>query len=272
MRLADSGVLVAGASRGLGRALSIALAEKGARLALLARDGVELEKTAALCRQAGAPQVLALVADITQRDDCQRAVDETLHSLGGLDVLIANAGLSMWAAFDQVRDLTVFERLIEVNYLGAVYLLHASLAHLRAHRGRIVAISSAQAWTGMPYHTGYAAAKAALQSFLDSLAMEIGDEVHMMGVYPGWIRGTDLRASALGADGQPLGASKRSHSRLSVTPEECSRAIVRGLERDSRMVFVPRYARLLYLLRPVAYPLIQRVLYRAAHSQKHTSG
>lgn len=269
MDLVGKSVLLTGASRGLGRALALALAQKGANLALAARDAAALEESAAACRAAGARLVLTTPGDLTHPDDCRAIVEQTVRELGALDLLIANAGLSMWAAFDQIQDLGVYEQLIDVNYLSVVYLTHAALPHLRAHRGRIVAVSSAQAWTGMPYHTGYAASKAALQGFLDSLVMELGGEIDVLGVYPGWIRGTDLRASALGADGRPLGMSKRSHNRLSVTAEECSAAIVRALERDRRSIFVPGVLRLLYFLRPIAYPLIQRVLRGAVRSQKH---
>lgn len=271
MQLDGKLVLLTGASRGLGRALAQDLARAGAHLALTARDEIALEETAALCRAAGAPAVYTFVADITQEDACRTLVTQATVALGGLDVLLLNAGLSMWADFAQVRDLSLYDELLRTNYLSAVYLLHAALRHLRARRGRIVSISSAQAWTGLPHHTGYAAAKAALQAFLDSLAMELGNEVSMLGVYPGWIRGTALRAAALGADGSPLGDSRRSHSSLSVTAEECSATVLRALRRDTRMVFVPRTLWVLYGLRPFAYPLIRWALRDAAGSQGHTT-
>lgn len=267
MQLAGKLVLLTGASRGLGRALALDLAAAGAHLALTARDAAALEETAALCRVMGAASVYTFTADITQEDNCRRLVADAVVALGGLDVLLLNAGLSMWADFEQVSDLAIYDELVRVNYLSAVYLLHAALPYLRARRGRIVTISTAQAWTGMPHHTGYAASKAALQGFLDSLAMELRDEVSMLGVYPGWIRGTELRAAALGADGEPLGDARRSHSSLSVTAETCSATVLHALRKDRRMVFVPRTLRVMYMLRPFAYPLMQRILRGAAGSQ-----
>ncbi|MGL4647960.1 MAG: SDR family oxidoreductase, partial [Caldilineaceae bacterium] len=197
---AGKAILLTGASRGLGRALAVALAQQGARLALTARDATALEETAALCRNAGA-QVVTIAADLEDESACRRVVEQTVAALGGLDVLLANAGRSMWAPFEQVTDLALYEELMRVNYLSVVALVHASLPYLLASRGAIVAVSTAQAWTGMPAHTGYAASKAALQAFLESLKMELGDRIHILGIYPGWIRGTSLRASALGADG-----------------------------------------------------------------------
>jgi NAD(P)-dependent dehydrogenase (short-subunit alcohol dehydrogenase family) len=198
-------------------------------------------------------------------------VDRTVAALGGLDILIANAGRSMWAPFAQVTNLAIYEDLIRVNYLSVVALVHAALPHLLASEGAIVAVSTAQAWTGMPAHTGYAASKAALQGFLDSLRMELGDEIQILGVYPGWIRGTNLRASALGADGAPLQEARRAHSSLSVPAAACAAAIVRAMERGKSMLFVPGYLRLLFLTRPFAFPVIRRILAGAAHSQKKAS-
>lgn len=264
---AGKAILLTGASRGLGRALAVALAQKGARLALTARDSAALEETAALCRSAGA-ETVAFVADLEQQDECRRVIEQTSAALGGLDVLIANAGRSMWAHFEDVTDVGLYEELVRVNYLSVVALIHHALPHLLEVNGAIVAVSTAQTWTGMPSHTGYAASKAALQGFLDSLSMEIGDDIHILNVYPGWIRGTNLRASALGADGKALHGARRAHNSLSVTAEDCAGALVRGLERGKHMVFVPRYLRLLQVVRPFAYPLLQRILAGAAHSQK----
>lgn len=271
MQLDGKRVLLTGASRGLGRALAQDLARAGAHLALTARDGAALADTASLCRVMGAGSVHAFDADITQEDACRRLVAEATVALGGLDVIVLNAGLSMWADFAQVSDLSLYEALLRTNYLSAVYLLHAALPHLRESRGRIVTISSAQAWTGLAHHTGYAASKAALQAFLDSLAMELGNEVSMLGVYPGWIRGTELRTAALGADGLPLGDARRSHSSLSVTAEACSATVLRALRKDKQMVFVPRPLRVMYALRPFAFPFIKYILTRAAGSQAHSN-
>ena len=175
--------------------------------------------------------------------------------------------MSMWAPFEQITDPGVFEQLMQVNYLGAVYCIHAALPHLLRSRGLIVAVSSAQAWTGMPMHTGYAAAKAGLQGFLDSLEMEMDGRVRVLGVYPGWIRDTDLRQHALGADGRELGEARRSHNSESVTSEECAALVVRAVEQGKHSIFIPRKLRFLHLFRPLAFPVIRRILTRAVHSQ-----
>lgn len=280
MELAGKSALITGASRGLGRSLAVALTQAGMRVALTARDRAGLAETADLCRAveypgsgaARGPQVVTIGADVTIATENRAMVEEAVAALGGLDLFVANAGVSMWADFQHVEDLALYDQLMRVNYLAVVTGIHAALPHLVASGGRIVAISTAQVWTGMPYHTGYAASKAALQGFLDSLMMEMGDRISLLGVYPGWIRDTDLRTSALGSDGQPLGPSRRTHNRLSVTADECSASVVKGLRRDRAMVFVPGYLRLLMMARPFVYPLLQRILGGAVHSQKHGAG
>lgn len=245
------------------------MARCGARLALCARDGGGLDETVRLClQQTPAAAILTIPGDVTQPAECADMVQKTVAAYGALDILVINAGMSMWARFDTISDLGLFEKLIDVNYLGGINCVHAALPHLVRSRGLVVNISTAQAWTGMPYHTGYAASKAALQIFLDALDMEQQGSVRFLGVYPGWIRGTDLREHALGQDGQPLGDQRRSHSSESVTAEECSSAIVRAIQKNKHSIFIPRKLRLLYLLRPVAFPIIRRVLSGAVRTQK----
>lgn len=276
MELAGRRVLITGASRGLGRALAVAFARTGARLALVGRDRASLEETARLCRaQPPKPpavmtqaEPVLIVADLAQLEENQRMVAEAVQGLGGLDVFVANAGQSMWADFADVENMDLYARLISINYLAVVYGVHAALPHLEESGGWIVSISSAQAWTGMPHHTGYAASKAALQAFLDSLSMEVGNRVRVLGVYPGWIRGTDLRMSALGADGEALGDLRRTHNRLSVSAEDCSEKVVRALQRERSSIFVPGYLRLLQMARPFAFPVIRRILGGAVRSQR----
>ena len=117
--IAGKSVLISGASHGLGEALAGEFTRRGARLTLLARTGDELEAVADRCRRTGG-DAIAVAGDVTSGDDCRRAVDAAVDRHGGLDILIANAGLSMWAPFEQVESTDVLRRLMDVNYMGAV--------------------------------------------------------------------------------------------------------------------------------------------------------
>src|SRR4029077_17925881 len=151
----------AAAPEGIGRALALPLAPHGACLALNARNAARLEETARECAARGA-RVLALPGDVSGQAECTLLVGRTAQRFGRIDALVNNAGITMWSRFDAVSDFSVFERLLAVNYLGAVYLTAAALPHLRESRGLIVAVASIAGLTGVPERTGYAASKHAL--------------------------------------------------------------------------------------------------------------
>jgi NAD(P)-dependent dehydrogenase (short-subunit alcohol dehydrogenase family) len=134
-------VLITGASAGIGRALALTLAPQAPRLALNARDEARLADAAQACTARGA-EVLAVPGDVARREDCVRLVTRTVERFGGLDVLVNNAGITMWSRLDAVRDFGVYTRLLAINYLGAVYTTAAALPHLKAARGLIVAVAS----------------------------------------------------------------------------------------------------------------------------------
>jgi NAD(P)-dependent dehydrogenase (short-subunit alcohol dehydrogenase family) len=162
--------IITGASSGLGRELAVALAGQGFRLVLAARNVKGLEETVRLASQ---PDALILPGDLSDLGSCQLLIQRSVDQFGRLDHLVLCAGLGMWARLDEVTDPTLFERLIAVNYLSAVYCTHAALPHLRQSQGLITVISSLQGRLGVPLHTGYAGAKHALHGFFDSLRMEL---------------------------------------------------------------------------------------------------
>ena len=262
-------VVITGASAGLGAALARAFAGAGAGLTLLARREDRLEQVAADCRGCGV-EVAAVVGDVTRVEDGRRLVDTAVAAHGDIDCLIANAGMSMWAPFEQVTDLTLFRRLIEVNYLGAVHCVHPALPHLQKRQGLFVAISSIQGRLGVPNHTGYVAAKHALQGFCDTLRMEQEGRVGVLTVLLHWLRGTELRSQAFGADGAPMGDTRRGHSSESVSLEQACRAILRGVARRERELVIPWKLKALTALNALR-PRSAEVIVRRAVSSQDTS-
>jgi short-subunit dehydrogenase len=244
----EKSVIITGASSGLGAALALEFARAEARLALFSPEKEQQEEVAGLCEAIGA-QALAVIGDVTRPEDCKRLIDETVGRFGGVDYLIANAGISMWARFDEVEDLNVFRRLIEINYLGALYCVYYALPYLKQNKGMIAAITSIQSKIGVPQHTGYVASKHALQGFCETLRMELeGSGVDVLTVLPHWLRGTDLRKNALGKGGEALRASSRKHSEESVSVEEAGRAIVQAMHRRESELIIPWKLKLLLLL------------------------
>lgn len=232
-------IVITGASSGLGARLAAEFAALGADLALLSPETEKQEAVAARCRAAGA-RALSVTGDVTVPEDCQRLLASTVAEYGRVDYLIANAGISMWSRFEDVEDLNVFRRLVEVNYLGALHCVHFALPELRKTGGMIVVISSIQSKIGVPLHTGYVASKHALQGFCETLRMELeGSGVDILTVMPHWLRGTELRDHAFGADGRPLGRSSRGHSRESVSLDDAVHAILRSIGRRRRTLIIP---------------------------------
>ena len=239
----DKMAIITGASSGLGAVLALELAKEGAHLTLFARREEKLEKTAEECRAVGA-RVVTAVGDVTEVDDCRKAVDVAIAEFGQIDFLIANAGISMWARFDEIEDVSLFQKLMETNYLGLVNCVHSALPHLKRSHGMVVAVASVQGKIGVPLHTGYVASKHAVLGFLKALSMEVG-EVHMLSVLPHWLRGTDLRQSAFGKDGEALGESSRRHNKESISLEDCSRAILKAMRKRKRELVIPWKLRVL---------------------------
>lgn len=257
----DNVVIITGASKGIGAELARQLAAKGAKLVLAARSAGELEAVAEECREAGAP-VVTVRADVAEERDCQAIVAGAVLAFGRVDTLVNNAGMSMWARFEEIRDVSVLERIMRVNYMGAVYCTSHALPYLRETRGRIVGISSLAGRTGVPTRTGYAASKHAMTGFFDSLRIELaGSGVTVTMVYPGFVS-TGIRENATGPDGRPILVSPVREGEV-MSVEDCARRIVRAMERREREVVMTARGRMGLWLKLVAPGLVDRIARRA---------
>jgi NAD(P)-dependent dehydrogenase (short-subunit alcohol dehydrogenase family) len=256
----DRVVLVTGASSGIGAALARAFAAAGADVALVARSEGDLASVAETCRQIGR-RALVVPADVTVPEDGVAAVARTIERFGRLDVVVAAAGLGMWARFDELTDPSVLRRLMDVNYHGVANVFLPALPHLKARRGMLVAISSVQGVVGVPGRSGYAAAKHALQGLCDSLRIELRDDgVDVLTVMAHWVRGTQLRTRALGPDGAPRGTAAPHRDASAVDVDSLTNAVLRAVQRRQRRVFVPGWLRLLPLLAELAPATTDRLV------------
>lgn len=230
-------IVVTGASSGLGKVLAVDFAKQGARLALADRDAEALEETREEIASLGA-EVLAQPTDVTDEAQCRVLIQKTVERFERVDYLVLCAGISMWARFEEINNLALFRKLMDVNFLGVVNCVHPALRHLTKTRGSIVTVSSTQGVIGLPNHSAYSASKHAVNGFLEALEFEMGDKIRVLNVLPGWIRGTSLRANALGADGNVAGRV-RKHNKESVSVEDCSKAILEALARGDRHLYLP---------------------------------
>jgi short-subunit dehydrogenase len=257
----DNVVVITGASKGIGAELARQLAVKGSKLVLAARSEKDLEGVAEECRKLGVT-VVAIRADVAVERDCQALIAGAVLAFGRLDTLVNNAGATMWARFEDIHDMAILERIMQVNYMGAVYCTHHALPHLRATKGRIVGISSLAGKVGVPTRTGYSAAKHAMTGFFDSLRIELDDSgVTVTMIYPGFVA-TGIRENATGPDGKPILVSPVKEGEV-MSVEECARQIVKAVESRDREVVMTARGKMGQWLKLVAPSVVDRIAKRA---------
>jgi 3-oxoacyl-[acyl-carrier protein] reductase len=211
--------LVTGGSRGIGFAIARALAESGTSVAITGRDRAALETA----RRKLGGQTIALHADVQNERDAANAVDETADKFGGLDVLVNNAGVGLFAS---VADMTPAEwrQVIETNLTGAFYCSHAALPHLRRRGGGwIVNVSSLAAKNAFVGGAAYCASKAGLNAFSEALMQEVRhDNIRVTCVMPGSV------STGFGGRGESGEADWK------LAPEDVARTVVDLMAHPAR--------------------------------------
>jgi len=242
--------IVTGASRGIGRAVAVAAAERGARMGLLARDEGDLRSVLAEIGGRGA----VAVADVADPDALRAATDALESELGPVDVLVANAGIGAYGAFaDLGRE--ELERIVRVNVLGTAHAIRAVVpGMIERRRGHIVTIGSIAGRIGSPFEAIYSATKFAGVGLTEALAVEL--EPYGVGVSivnPGPV------ATAFGeARGHPY---DRDRPRP-VPAEQVAAAVVKAVEDGVAEQYVPGSFRPAVVVRHLVPPLFRRGLKR----------
>jgi len=232
-------LIVTGASSGIGRSLAIQFAKQGAKVVLAARNESALNEVAKSCSEVGGiPYIVP--TDVGEQKQCKHLVEKTIEKFGQTDVLVNNAGITMWAYFDRMQNLSSFEEIMRVNYLGAVYCTHYALPHLKQSKGQLVAVSSLAGLNGVPTRTGYAASKHAMVGFFESLRIELADTgVTTTMIYPGFVA-TEIRKRAVGEDGKSLGKSPIQEDQAMSADVVAEKMIKSIAHRDRELVMTLR--------------------------------
>lgn len=229
-------VWITGASSGIGAALAVEFARRGASLILSGRRVPELEAVSARC----GGQALALPFEATDHAALPAAVDRAWAWRDGVDLLINNAGVSQRSL---VLDtgIDVYRRLMEIDFFAPVALTQALLPRMVARRsGRIAIVSSVAGRVGTPLRAGYCAAKHACCGYFEALRAEI-ELTYQIGVtviLPGSVR-TGIAVNALGANGRSRGKSD-PNIEAGIDPADAARTIVEGLGKGDREIVVAR--------------------------------
>jgi NAD(P)-dependent dehydrogenase (short-subunit alcohol dehydrogenase family) len=189
-------------------------------------------------------------------------IEGAVKQYGRLDMLVNNAGITMWAKFAEVQDLSIYEKIMDVNYMGSVYCTYYALPYLKQSHGRLVAVSSLTGKTGVPTRSGYAASKHAMVGFFDTLRIELApDGISVTIIYPGFV-GTGVRERAFGPDGQPLGWSPVQEDKV-MDVKTCAHLILAAAARRKREEVMTVRGKLGQWLKLIAPGLVDRVASRA---------
>lgn len=251
-------VIVTGASSGIGEALAREFAALGANVVMGARSIQKLQLIAGEIREKGG-KVAYCGCDVVKPEECKELIDTAVKEFGGVDILICNAGLSMRAIFDEV-DLEVLHRLMDVNFWGTVNCCKYALPYLQQAKGSIVGISSVAGLHGLPGRTGYSASKYAMTGFLETLRIEnLKKGLHVMVACPGFTA-SNVRFSALTADGSQQGETPRNESKM-MTAEEVAKIVVRGIQRRKRLCLMEIEGRATHFVKKFAPAFLDKMFY-----------
>ena len=177
--------VITGASRGLGRAMALALAGEGAQLALVARDSSKLAETAAAARELGA-RAETFVVDVTSEDQVRRLEQDVAAKFGKVHILINNAGINVRKSLTEFT-LDEWNRVIHTNLTSVFLMSRAFVPHMKgAGYGRIINMTSIMSHVSIAGRTAYSSSKTALLGFTRALALELASEgITVVGISPG---------------------------------------------------------------------------------------
>jgi NADP-dependent 3-hydroxy acid dehydrogenase YdfG len=258
-RLDNKTVIITGASSGIGLACAHVFHQKGAKIVLAARSYDIISGVERKFNSLRNDSALAVKTDVTIESDCQHLIECTVKTFGGIDVLLNNAGLSMRANFLDV-DLIVLKRLMDVNFWGAVFCTKYALPYLIENKGALAGVSSVAGLHGLPGRTGYSASKYALQGFMDAVRVEnLKKGLHVMEIIPGFVA-TNVRNTALVADGSAQGESPREEGKM-MTSEELAAKIVQGIEHRKRRLTTSYEGKLTPLLKLLCPSLLDKLYF-----------
>lgn len=253
-------IAVTGAGSGIGRALALGLAKRGAKLALCDKDAAGLAETVRML--GNYPQTNAAF-DVTDDAALKGWIDGAAKEYGKLDGIINNAGLSVVAPFADTPKAD-FDRVMSVNFDAVVSGCRHALPHLRASdRAWLVNISSVFGMMGYPTQSAYNASKYAVRGLTEAIHLELAEtdpQVAVIRVHPGGIKTNVARNAKFikGMDGRTnaLDSGDEFEKAARTTPDQAAETIIRGMERGQHRVLIGADARMIdWITRlfPVSY-------------------
>jgi NAD(P)-dependent dehydrogenase (short-subunit alcohol dehydrogenase family) len=252
--------VVTGAARGLGAAVALSLADRGARVALIGLEAEELEATAAQCAQRSPAQAgqhamaRAWTADVTDRERMAAVGTEVADWLGSIDLVVANAGIAIGGPFAD-SDPAAFDRVIEVNLIGSAGTARAFLPALVASKGYFLQVASLAAVVPAPLMAAYSASKAGAEAFAHALRAEVAHQGVGVGVaYLSWTDTDMLRAADQDDALRQMRARLPWPANRTAPLDPAVERIIAGITRRSTHIYAQRWIRSLQWLPRLTVP------------------
>ena len=260
-------IAITGAASGIGRALAVDLARRGADLALSDIDADRLVETVTMCHGSGT-KVTSTIVDVADRRAVFSWADAVVAEHGRVNMIVNNAGVAVGATVER-SSYDDIEWLMGINFWGVVHGTKAFLPHLKASGdGHVVNISSVFGLVSIPTQSAYNAAKFAVRGFSDALRIELEIEradVSVTTVHPGGIRTNIARNARVDASVGDVGGDATAFADefdkfARTTPEKAARQIIRAVERNRRRALIGPDAKVFDLVSRLPAGLYQRLL------------
>lgn len=241
--------LITGGANGVGAEVARRLHDKGARVVLTDLDEVLLKEVAT---RLGEDRVLAAVADVRDLSAMQNAVDKGIERFGGIDIVVANAGIGTYGSVLQV-DPEAFRTLIDVNVVGVFHTVRATLPSVIDRQGYVLIVSSGAAYLAFPGLAPYNAAKAGVEHFANALRLEVAHlGVDVGSAHMSWIDTPLVRESKADLSTvREMLASLPGPLAKTTSVEKCGDAFVKGIEARKRRINCPGWVEVLRWIRPL---------------------
>jgi NAD(P)-dependent dehydrogenase (short-subunit alcohol dehydrogenase family) len=242
-------VLITGGARGIGAEVARRLRNKGAKLVLIDLDAAEL---AALAAELGEDRVLTVVADVRDLPAMQAAAAQAVEHFGGIDAVLANAGIASYGSVLQV-DPEMAKRVLDVNLLGVFHTARATVPALIERRGYLLIVSSLAAFAAAPGMAPYDMSKAGNEQLANALRLEVAHlDVGVGSAHMSWIDTAMVRDSKadLPSYAEMLGKLPWPLNKTT-SLDQCADAFVKGIEERADHVYCPRWVGLFRWLKPV---------------------
>ena len=253
-------IIITGASSGIGKALALEVASRGAKVILASRNIFRLSLVEKEISRLGGTY-MSVVTDVTEKSDCEKLVDRTIERFNKIDILINNAGISMRAIFNEL-DISVFEKVFDTNFIGAVYCTKYALPYILKQQGSLVAISSISGLTPLPARSAYVASKYAMDGFFQTIRLENKDNgLHVLIVHPGFTS-SNIRYSALNEHGESQKKSPRIENKM-MSANRVAQVIVKATIKRKRELILTTQGKLLVEMYKFIPTLTDKLIYRA---------